>query len=342
MGEQSVLWGELNASLNTCFLGELEMKNSLNKAVAGFVLVLLVSSVLSLGFVGLANAQDSASPTTVGLWHLDEITADGYREVTPDATGMNPGILISAPDAPALVEGKFDKAMKFDGDNGVYVPIRFLVGFPPSPQPIYVPISTSLDVQNELRIEAWINVQAFKDVAYNNIVVKCTRDGVYTENTTRIYGLAVSAGLSENGQNVPKGALSGCVFTDAGGFNEIVTTESVVPLNQWIHVAFTRSPATGMHLYVNGVEKNVKTVYGVQNPAGLIRNGTEVYFGHDSQVTIDEIHISDLAPESQTVMAQVDIGPNMLAALIVVTVIMAVALVLRRAIQMWAIRSPKS
>src|SRR4030066_2178248 len=94
----------------------------------------------------------------------------------PISTGMNPGTLVQAPADPILVEGKFDKALDFDGRSGVYVPIRFLVGFPPSPQPIYIPISTSLDVQSEIRVEAWINVQAFKNVTYNNIVVKCTRN----------------------------------------------------------------------------------------------------------------------------------------------------------------------
>src|SRR4030042_1739478 len=128
-------------------------------------------------------------------------------------------MLVHAPEYPALVDGKFDKAMEFDGSNGVYVPIRFLVGFPPSPQPIYVPISTSL-------------------------------------------------GIPENGYTVPTGALSGYVYTDTGGFNEIVTTEPVVPLGEWIHVAFTRSLATGMHLYVNGVEQTAKAIYGTQNPSG--------------------------------------------------------------------------
>jgi hypothetical protein len=37
-------------------------------------------------------------------------------------------------------------------------------------------------------------------------------------------------------------------------------------------------------------------------------------------------------------MSEVDIGPNMMLALIAVAVILAVAMVLRRAIQMWAIR----
>ena len=331
--------GRVKNILDQVLLGEFELKKSLNRANSGFMMIMLVASMLSLVFVTSAKGQDSLSPYTVGVWHLDEVLPAEYREITPDETGMNPGTLVSAPSAPELVEGKFKKAMKFDGNNGVYVPIRFLVGFPPSPQPIYVPISTSLDVQKNLKIEAWINVESFKDVTYNNIVVKCTRDGSQTENTTRIYGLAIKGTSNENGQKVHVGALSGCIFTDVGGFNEIVTTDWVVPLNKWIHVGFTRSLATGMHLYVDGVEKNVKAVHGTQNPAGLIRNGTEVYFGHDSEATIDEIRISNLAPDSQTAMAQIDIGPNMLVALIVVTVIMATALVLRRAIQMWAIHS---
>jgi hypothetical protein len=319
--------------------GGIRMEKIASKAVTALMLTLLLTSMLSMVFIASVKAQDSVDPYTVGLWHLDEVIPDEYKEITPDATGKNPGTLVAAPTAPVLVEGKFDKAMKFDGNNGVYIPIRFLVGFPPSPQPIYIPISTSLDIPKEIKIEAWINVQGFKNVTYNNIVVKCSRIDGTSENVTRIYGIAVKAGLPQNGYAVPTGALSGYVFTDTGGFNEIVTTEPVVPLNEWIHVAFTRSLTTGMHIYINGVEQNVKTIYGTQNPAGSMINGTELYFGHDSEVTMDEVHISNLAPESETVAAQIDIGPNLLVAVIVVSLIFAAAWLLRRAIQMWVIRS---
>jgi hypothetical protein len=302
------------------------------------VLTLLLTSLLSMALIAPAKAQDSTG-STVGLWHLDEILPDGYNEITPDATGQNTGMLVHAPEYPVLVEGKFDKAMKFDGSNGVYIPIRFLVGFPPSPQPIYVPVSTSLDIPKEVKVEAWINVHGFKNVTYNNIVVKCTRTDATSESVTRIYGIAVKAGIPENGYTVPTGALSGYVYTDTDGFNEVVTTEAVVPLDEWIHVAFTRSLATGMHLYVNGVEQTVKAIYGTQNPAGSMINGTEVYFGHDAEVTMDEVRISDLAAETETAAAQIDIGPNLLAAIISVAVVFALAWFLRRAIQMWTIRS---
>jgi len=315
------------------------MKKPESKALTKLMLTLFITGILTMAFTASVTAQSILDPYTVGLWHLDEVIPDGYTETTPDATGNNPGTLIAAPTAPVLVEGKFDKALRFDGDNGVYVPIRFLVGFPPTPEPIYIPISTNLNIQKEIEIEAWINVRAFKNVTYNAIVAECTRDDPSWDSVTRICGIAVKAGISQNGHSVPMGALSGFVHTDIGGFNEIVTTESVVPLNEWIHVKFTRSLVKGMHLYVNGVDQAVKTIYGTQNPTGSIIDGTEFYFGHDALVTMDEIHISDLAPESQTVAAQIDIGPNILIAVIAVALIFAVAWLLRRAIQMWVIRS---
>ncbi len=311
------------------------MEKFASKAVTGLMLTLLLVSIASVTFV---KAQDTVDPYTVGLWHLDEVKPSGYNEITPDATGVNHGILGVEPSPPMLVEGKFGKALSFNGTNFVYVPISFLVGFPPSPQPIYIPISPNLDTQKEIKLEAWINVQAFTNATYNNIVVKCTRSDPSWQNITRVVGLAVRAGIPEDGISVPQGALSGFVLTDTGGANEIVTTEPVISFNEWTHVAFTRS-STGMHLYVNGYEKEVKAIHGVQNPTGSIMNGTEFYFGHDSKAIIDEIRISNLAPESQTASAGIDIGPNMTIAVIVVAVVFAAAWLLRRAIQMWAIRT---
>lgn len=303
----------------------------------GLILALLLATTLSMTFTASVKAQNSVDPNTVGLWHLDEVKPDGYRVVTPDASGRNPGTLGVDP-LPMLVEGKFGKALKFDGSNFVYVPISFLVGFPPSPQPIYIPISPSLDVQKEVKIEAWINVQAFTNATYNNIVVKCTRSDVSWENITRVLGLAIRSGVPEDGLSVPQGALSGFVRTDEGGANEVVTTEPVITLNQWMHVEFTRT-STGMHIYVNGYEQSVRAIQGVQNPTGAIMNGTEIYFGHDSKVTIDEVQISNLAPDVQAAAAQIDIGPNLLVAVIAISTIFAVAWLLRRAIQMWVLRS---
>ncbi len=308
----------------------------MRKAV-GLITALLMAGMLSLVFIPIVKSQEAVDQYTVGLWHLDEVKPDGYRLMTPDASGRNPGTL--GPDnPPAVVEGKFGKALKFDGNNFVYFPISFLVGFPPSPQPIYIPISPGLDIQKEIKIEAWINLQDFTNATYNNVVVKCTRPDASWQNITRVVGLAVRAGVPEEGSVVPRGALSGFVLTDSGGFNEIVTTEPVVKLGEWMHVKFERA-STGMHLYVNGYEKAVRVIHGAQNPPGNIVNGTEIYLGHDAKVTIDEVHLSNLAPDTQVAASAIDIGPNLLIAVVAVSLIFAAAWLMRRAIQMWVLRT---
>ena len=303
--------------------------NNKQSVLSSNLVAILMAIAVSGVFFNFPICQ-CANAQTVGLWHLDELTPSDYMVTTPDAAGYNHGTVGGEP---SLVEGKFDKALDFSQGSFVYVPIRFLVGFPPTPEPTYIPISPNLDIQKELKIEVWINVKEFTDATYNNIVVKVTRTGPEIEDVTRVFGLAVKPSPEQDG----KGVLSGCVFTDSSGFNEILTIEPVVSLNQWMNVAFTRT-STGMHLYVNGEEQNVKAIEGVQNPVGSIINGTEVYIGHDSEVIIDEVKISDLDPE-EVLSAQIDIGNNTLIAIVVAVVVFATAWVLRKLIQTWVIYS---
>ena len=90
-----------------------------------------------------------------------------------------------------------------------------------------------------------------------------------------------------------------------------------------------------MHLYINDKEQTVQVLQGTQNPTGNILNGTEYYFGHDSLATIDSIKITDLAQEAEN---SFDIGPNMVIVIIVVSLVFAVAWLLRRTIQLWIIK----
>jgi len=301
-------------------------------SLAALMVCLLTASTLSP--ILLAEVKAQSIGVTIGHWPLDEVKPNGYTVITPDSTGVNPGIVAGNPE-PTIVEGKFGKAMQFNGNNIVYVPIKFVIGFPPTPQPIYITISPNLDIQKYVQVDAWINIPGYKNATYNNIVVKCNHpdQACAWQNTTRILGLAIRAGTPE--KSVVQGALSGFVLTDAGGFNEIVTTQPV-PLNQWIQVEFTRT-STGMHLYINGYEQSVNVIQGVQNPQGNIINGTEYYFGHDGYATIEDVSIVDLEPLSVEEGA-FDIGSNILLAVIVVSVIVSVAWVLRRLIQLWLIR----
>jgi hypothetical protein len=294
--------------------------------------------VISLLFPALTlDVRAQSGGKVVGAWSLSEIDSSGSSVITPDATGVNHGILVGGPEQPILTGGKFGKAMLFSGSNGVYVPIKFVIGFPPTPQPVFMPISPNLDIQEQVRINAWINVSGVKGAAaYNNIIVKCTHpDQACTwQNTQRINGLSIRGSYLQDEGNQVFGALSGYIWTDSEGYNEIVTTQPV-PLNEWVSVEFTRT-STGMHLYINGHEQSVNVIHGVQNPQGAIVNGTEYYIGHDALAAIQEVQIEDLTPA--VAEASFDVGPNIMIVVIAVALILAVAWVLRRLIQLWLIR----
>jgi hypothetical protein len=295
------------------------------------VLCLLIAVVLSTGFLVAASAQSSGN--TVGYWPLDEVKSADGSVITLDSTGVNTGIL-AGDTLPAVVDGKFDKALQFTGENAVYIPVKFIIGFPPTPKPIYIPVSPNLDIQKYVDIQAWINVPALKDVAYNNIVVKCNHpdQAAAWQNTERILGLSIQG---TNDSQITQGALTGFVETDDGGFNQIATTQ-VIQLNHWMQVEFSRTQS-GMHLYIDGKEQAVNVIEGSQNPQGNLVNGTEYYIGHDGFATIDDVKISDLSPPS-TSENSFDIGPNIMIVIIAVSIIFAVAWLLRRAIQLWIIR----
>lgn len=290
------------------------------KKCIALVFSVLIAVTLILTILNL-NAWGNGLEETVGLWHFDEV-------YTPDATGKeNVGILGGTP-PPTLVEGRFGKALDFDGNNFVYVPFN-----------------PTLYAEDEVTIEAWIYLKAFRNTTYNNIIVICQSVGLAWQATTRICGLAVTPYYEGKGE--PKqGFLRGYVYTDKEHFNEIVTKEPVIPLERWVHVAFTRSLATGMHLYVDGQEKEVETTWGVQNPSGKIIMGTAIILGHDAQMTIDEPRICNAALEPQEFLlsgpsgviasrTEIDIGPNLKLAIITAALILAIAWLLRRVVQTW-------
>jgi hypothetical protein len=305
------------------------------KSIVKILIICLLSTTI-VSPISLTGVEAQNSGTFVGNWPLNEVQSSGYNTITPDKTGVNLGIVAGTPQ-PILVDGKFGKAMQFNGENFVYIPIKFIVGFPPTPQPIYIPISPNLDIQKYVDVTAWINVPGYKNATYNNILVKANHpdQAAAWQNTTRVLGLAIRAGDPVSGENYVQGALSGFVLTDSGGFNEIVTTQPV-PLNQWVQVEFTRT-STGMHLYINGYEQSVDVLHGVENPQGNIVNGTEYYVGHDGLASIQDVTLTDLSPP-KVVEAVFDIGSNMMIVIIVVSVVFAIAWLLRRLIQLWLIR----
>jgi len=158
-----------------------------------------------------------------------------------------------------------------------------------------VPPSPSLEIREGITIDAWVYFKEFKNVTYSNILIQALRED--TEYPHRIVGLAVNGMEPENNSSPVIGALRGYV-TNEEGFNEIVTTEAVISLNEWTHVVFTRSLTSGMHLYVDGEEKAVMVTEGEQNPTGTINRSAVLYIGHDANVIIDELSISNIATQN--------------------------------------------
>ena len=235
----------------------------------------------SLGNPPAAIAPPTAKANSVvASWSFDTVEAS---LISPDATGNNPAILGSETpvynNTPALVEGKFGGALNFTGNVFATVP--------PSP---------SLMTPYDVTVDVWVNIQAIKaGVAYNNIFIEAQRTTAALP--TRTLGLAVNGQAPENASAPLVGALRGYVVTPSG-LNEIDTT-TALPNDTWVHVVFTRSTTTGMHIYVNGEEQAVTVAAGSADPKGAIQNPTDIYIGHDSKTEIDDLKISNSA-EMQT------------------------------------------
>jgi parallel beta-helix repeat protein len=220
-----------------------------------------------------AIAPNSAKPNSiVASYSFDSVDLD---LVTPDATGNNPAVLGSVTGVynytPGQVPGKFGNALSFNGNTYASVP--------PSP---------SLDNQNDVTVDAWVKVTEIKGVPYNNILIEALR--TTGSLPTRTLGLAINGEEPVNDSSPPQGALRAYVLTPSG-FNEI-DTKTPLPSN-WVHVVFTRSTTTGMHIYVDGKEQTYTVAAGTANPAGPIQNPTDIYIGHDSMTEIDQLQISN-------------------------------------------------
>jgi len=227
----------------------------------------------------LGNPPTAISPplakpnSVVASWSLGTVYAS---LVTPDATGNNPAVLGSETAnynyTPGLVPGKFGEALNFTGN--VYATVHS---------------SPSIETQEEVTIDAWVNIQAIKGVPYNNIFIEAVRTTATLP--TRTLGLAINGQTPENASSPPLAALRGYVATPSG-LNEI-DTKAALPLDTWVHVVFTRSTTTGMHIYVNGQEQAVTVAAGTANPTGMIRNPTDIYIGHDSKTEIEDLQVSN-------------------------------------------------
>ena len=169
--------------------------------------------VISLIFVGISYARVDPE-TAVGVWLFDE----GKGDTAKDSSGKgNHGTLMGKP---KWIDGKFGKALEFDGSNYVQVPH-----------------ADSLTMTNDITVEFWFKTSK-KMVAFEDRQAVVGKH--YLEYEVGIY---------------PSGGVHTYTSNGAGGYDEGINTnnaDNAWAKNEWYHLAWTLED-THEIVYINGI-----------------------------------------------------------------------------------------
>ncbi len=200
------------------------------------------------------------------------VAAYGFNEgagtVLGDASGNNLNGAITG--ATWNSTGKFGKALSFDGNSNW----------------VTVADNNLLDLTTAMTLEAWVRPSVAN--SWDTVLMK----------EDRTYDLAYSLYSAAGAGNPPVGYLQ------AGGYGEALGN-SVVPVNQWSHLALTYDNAS-LRLYVNGILVASKAKSGtITTTASPLRIGGNNVWGEFFNGLIDEVRIYNrvlAAAEIQTDM----------------------------------------
>jgi len=208
-----------------------------------------------------SSVSRGADPTLVGWWKFDE----GSGTTANDSSGNeNHGTFNGDPQ---WVNGKFGKALKFDGGSDY----------------LDVPDSDSLDINgDQLSIVAWINGESWS--LAKHIVRKIADEAASPIYVFRVQPDQVRAILS----------------TSAG--NTTIQGATVLPTNEWVHVALAYDGGEA-RIYVNGeldVSSNVSGEIAQSNNELRIGLGDPAGYFHG---TIDDVRIYNKALTQEGIQA---------------------------------------
>ena len=178
--------------------------------------IIVCISFIVVGLMFAAQSSAKIDPETcVGAWFFDKGKGDTASDFSENG---NDGTLMSGP---KWVDGKFGKALEFDGSNYVEVPH-----------------ADSLTMTNEITVEFWFKTDK-KMVAFGDRQAVVGKH--YLEYEVGIY---------------PSGGVHTYTSNGAGGYDEGINTAigGDWTLKQWYHLAWTLN---GNHeiVYVDG--KNI-------------------------------------------------------------------------------------
>jgi hypothetical protein len=219
-------------------------------------------AILVMALVVIASSVSrGADPTLVGWWKFDE----GSGTTANDSSGNeNHGTFNGDPQ---WVNGKFGKALKFDGGSDY----------------LDVPDSDSLDINgDQLSIVAWINGESWS--LAKHIVRKIADEAASPIYVFRVQPDQVRAILS----------------TSAG--NTTIQGATVLPTNEWVHVALAYDGGEA-RIYVNGeldVSSNVSGEITQSNNELRIGLGDPAGYFHG---TIDDVRIYNKALTQEGIQA---------------------------------------
>ncbi len=228
-------------------------------------------SFIVIGLIFVAQSSAKIDPETcVGAWFFD-----GQGDTAKDSSeNGNDGILMSKP---KRVDGKFGKALEFDGNNYVEVPH-----------------ADSLTMTNEITVAFWFRTDKKMPVFDDRQAVVGKH---YLEYEVGIY---------------PSGVIHTYTSNGAGGYDEGISASKGGGdwvLDQWYHLAWTLD---GRHeiVYVDGINIGEfdKPNEGTRPGTHTLDIGRRQGGGLPLQGAVDEVAVFNAVLSEEDVQACMDKG----------------------------------
>jgi len=198
----------------------------------------------------------------------------------------NPGTLVNGA---TFAAGEVGQAFSFNGNNQ-YV----LIGDP---------VPASLQIQNEITLDAWIYVTGYPAGNTLGLIVGSQYDVNRAGATIFLDGRT-----NPDGQTAPPGHIH---FQIGDGSFHVANANAQVPLNQWVHIAATRRANEDANIYYNGV---LQPSTSVPWSGSISYNGAWFAIGQQKDINrpfnglIDEVEVLNRALTQAEVQAIVNAG----------------------------------
>jgi len=231
-------------------------------------LLLLLGLPLALASGWRSIGDSNPVRLTSGLVSWWPGNGNAHDVVGPNSGDLEYGVIFT--------QGRMGQAFAFDGTQSF----------------VLIPNSPSLDLTNDITIDAWIFPTA--DVPYATVV------GKWGDLDTWVSQRSFWLGVKEGGKLVF--SLSDDLHQQDGAFHALMSEPGIIPLNTWSHVAAVFDHETGQRrTYVNGIQVAER----IDQPFKVHSSNTDVTIGAwlrspdvlDFQFAgrIDEVHIFNRA-----------------------------------------------